>query len=343
MSKEIVNETPNPQLKTIVFLNNCILGEDTKWEVFFAYLKKKSWKPLFQAKNKEEIFQILNENKNLVNFNNLFLRKEVVQWIHDHTDKEDLIYVVSDFTDAPIHLLEINRTCKLLSYADYKTQQFDEHHSQLVTGEFLINYKNFFKCKKVLFVGPFILGKIVNSLTVGRTDIFSQPYGIFSIIWDYCMNFFTTLEVLWPLLFFFPSSNFALWIKIYILSTIVGGIGFMWRTLLELEEERKCIIEKKEVLFGGNFLFLHHSTSMTIFTSLAILYMVCVYGCGSLVNLKALVYSLGYGIMQFLFLTRTLKEKIIAKFVFLIGLTILIQPSVVGELCIFFGKKTPNI
>lgn len=329
------NKTSN-SVRTFVFLNDCVLGENTDWEIFFAYLKQQPWKTYLSSKNKKEL---MCNHSHLINFNNLFLRKEVVEWIKQNTHKEDIIYIVSNLPEVPFAVLELERECKLISYQEYSKEKIEENNTQIVTGEFWPNYKNFFKCKKVLFVGPYLLGKIVDSLTVGRTDVINNPYGVFSIIWDYFVNFFVTLEVLWPLLFFLPSTNFTLWVRVFMFSSVIGGIAVLWRTLLELESERKYLVNNKEVLFGGNFLYIHHSTSIAVYTSLVILLLVTFYGTTSLVNFKAMLYAYGYGLMQFLFLTRTFKEKVIAKFFTLLILTIAIQNNVIVELIQLFTKS----
>lgn len=323
-------------MKVFLFLNDCVLGENTTMEILFAYLKNSHWKDFFLSKNKKDL---LNKNFSLVNFNNLFLRKEVINWVEEKTSEEDIVYIISDLPHIPIELLELERKTEILTYEKYHSIINENNEDKIVvTGEIFQNYKYFFNCKKVLYVGPYLVGKFVNVLTVGRTEIIERPYGIFTVFWEYIFNFFANLDILWVLLFFLPSTNFDRWVKVFIIGSILRGISTLWRHLLELEEERKYLVDGKEVLMGGLFIQAHYSTYANLLMSL-ILFFGIIFYCLITLEISTLIYGLLYGFINFLFITRTFKEKILSRIFSLFFLTFIVQPSFLYELLkIKFGK-----
>jgi len=321
-------------MRIFVYLNDCILGENTTMELFFIYMRNHSLKETWQlllSSNPIKDQLLLGENK--MEFDNLFLRREVIEAINNYrkTHPDTSVEVVTDLKNLPIDLLEIEGQVETCTEKNLQEALKTEENYMLMTGDFFKNIKYFFKAQKTFFVGPYLVGKLVDMMTVGRTTIIDQPYGIFSIIWDYFCNPLGNIYVLWPLLFFLPSTSFELWKYAFFFSIILTGFASLWRHLLELENERVYAVKGQEVLMGGNFIFLHHSTLMAVIISFIFLYLTIFFGLYNWTCFKALIFSGIYSGVHFLFMARKNKEYVIAKMLITIILPLLLQPSFLSE------------
>jgi hypothetical protein len=353
-------------MKIFVYLNDCLLGENILVELFLIYVKKNGissiWK-LVKHYFKGDLMSILE--KESINVNNLFLRIEVVDKINEYILKYEnniSIEIISDLEYFPLNLLEINNlddkipvkiiyekefqdNIKIihkdikeeenLSIKQKKDQSLLKEQKDtkyiLITGDFLKNIKYFFKSSKTVFVGNYFIGKIINSINAGRTEIIHRPYGVFSLFYDYFINLFGTLVVLWPLLFFLPSSNFYFWKYVFLLSNFTVGFATLWRHLLELENERKALVDKKEVLFANSFLFLHYSVSWVIVLSILVALVTLILSLQNLITFKALIYAICYAFSHFIFIGRRNKEFIIWKILTVLILSIILEPTLLKE------------
>jgi hypothetical protein len=312
-------------MKIFIFLNDCLLGENTTLELFFIFLK-----------NGRNIPEKLLEMENKMEFNNLFLREETLKILNDYIKlyAHSEVNIVTNLSHIPLDILEIDTTNKInICNKDHMNNYIHESGKDyiLITGDFWKNIKNFFKAKRVVYVGPYLVGKIIDIMTAGRTTIINRPYGIFTIVWDYFCNVLGNIFILWPLLFFLPSSSFVFWKFAFFFSVILNGFGSLWRHFLELETERKFAAGKKEVLFATNFIYLHHSTYMAVIISFMFLLGTIMWGSSGLDYFKALIYAFIYSIVHFLFLTRSIKEYILAKISVILILPIILQPTLLFE------------
>jgi hypothetical protein len=348
-------------MKIFVYLNDCLLGENILAELSLIYLRRNGISNIFKLIKhyfKGDLLSLLESES--ININNLFLRTEVVEKTNDFIKKyEDNVQVeiISDLKYFPVDLLEIDslnekilikiieENMKILSENIDKIEKLsikekknqglldekENHQYILITGDFLKNIKYFFKSTKTVFVGDYFVGKFINTINVGRTEIIDRTYGIFSLFYDYFINFFSTLVVLWPLLFFLPSSNFYFWKYVFILSNFMVGVFILWRHLLELENERQALTDKKEVLFANSFLFLHYSVPFAIILSVIVLIGTIILGLQNLITFKALIYSIFYGAFHFIFIGKKNKEFIIGKILIVFILSIILEPTMLKE------------
>lgn len=321
-------------MKIFVYLNDCVLGENITIELFFIFVRshslKETWNLLKSSSPmKEELLKLAYK----LNFDNLFLRKEVIETINNYRkiNPDTKIEIVTDLKQVPLNLLEIDGDVEICSEKKMQEDLKTEESYILMTGDFFKNIKYFFKAQKTFFIGPYLVGKLVDMLTVGRTTIIEQPYGIVSTIWDYFCNPLGNIYVLWPLLFFLPSTSFELWKYAFFFSMILTGFMSLWRHFLELENERVYATKRQEVLMGGNFIFLHHSTFIAIIISFVFLYATIFFGLQNFVTFKALIFSTIYSIVHFLFMARKNKEYVIAKILVIIILPLLLQPTFLSE------------
>ena len=340
-------------MKIFVHLNDCLLGENTTLELIFIYLKHKGlfniWK-VIDAYLNDNLDEFLESVEHLMKFDNLFLRVEVKDAINQYIKlyPNSHIYIVSNLNHIPIALLELNDDipCEIIkekefhkmiqniqqeiNYSEDK-KKIDVPQYTLVTGDFFKNIFYFFQSNKTIFVGDYLVGKIVSTLSVGRTIFIERSYGILSNFYDYFINILNTIYVLWPLLFFLPSSNFYMWKYVFLFSSLLLGVSTLWRHFLELENEREALVDNKEVLFGNNFIFLHYSTSLNLFLSCVVLIGVILMGFQNLSTLKALLYASTYALVHFLFLGRTNKEFILSKIFIIFIMSNIIEPTIISE------------
>lgn len=341
-------------MKIFVYLNDCLLGENTSLELSFLYLRHKGISKIFKLiKNyfSGNLLELVGEMEEHMNFNNLFLRTEVKDAINKYTEEypNSSIEIISNLKNIPILLLELNEKTpvKVISEKEFKkniriiNEEITKIENSkntgnnpeyiLFTGDFLKNIFYFFKSTKTIFVGNYFVGKLVNALTAGRTFIIHRPYGIFSNFYDYFINFWNNIFVLWPLLFFLPSSNFYMWKYVFLLNSLLLGVSNLFRHFLELENERKALVNNKEVLFGNNFIFLHYSTSMGLLLALGILLICLGAGLQNIYTFKALIYATIFSLINFLFVGRSNKEFIISKVLVIFIMSNIIEPTIIKE------------
>lgn len=328
-------------MKIFIFLDDCLLGENTLIELFFIYCKKHTMKDIINVLwNWKSIKQtLLKEEKNM-KFANLFLAEDVLkvsnEYIKIYPDAE--VKIVTDLEHVPISDLELHKEATICNKIQMAEDIKNKEQYILVTGNLWSNIRFFFKAIKTVFVGPIILGKIINLFNVGRTIVINRSYGVLTVIWDYFFNVLNNIFVFWPLLFFLPSTSFDLWKYAFFFNIIIGGFANLWRHFLELENERSCVVEGKELLFGGNFILLHHSTFISIIVSLILLFLTIIFGFHSLNALRALIFSIIYNIILFFFIARSNKEYVIAKLLVTILLPLIIQPTLLPEMIMSIAK-----
>lgn len=330
-------------MKMFIFLDDCLLGENIKMELFFIFLKKKSFKEIikyiFSSNKLEKLLEIEKE----LNFENLFLQQKVVEEIKKQKINYNIenIFIVTDFNNINLNSLEINEeniNINILKEKDFKEEMKKEEKFILITGNYF-HIKYTFKSEKTIYVGPVILGKIINSINVGRTIVINRDLGIFTTMWDYFFNIVNNLFILWPLLFFLPSTNFNLWKYTFAINIILTGFLSLWRHFLELENERKFYMENKEVLLGTNFIFLHHSTFANMILSIFFLFLILIFSFQSFIHFKALIISIIYSTIHFFFLARKRIEHFLAKLIIVIFLPIIFEPSTLNDLLKLFFQK----
>lgn len=343
-------------MKIFVYLNDCLLGENISVELSLLYLRTYGIGKIFKLIKSYfngTLYDLIGPMESQMNFNNLFLRTEVKDSINKYIDEypNSSVEIISNLENIHLLLLELNNKVpiNIINEKEFKNKieilnkeikevedfkEKDHVNSPeyiLFTGDFFKNISYFFKSTKTIFVGNYFVGKLVNSLTVGRSFVIHRPYGIITNFYDYFINFFNNIYVLWPLLFFLPSSNFYMWKYVFLLSSLLIGVSNLFRHLLELENERKALVGNKEVLFGNNFIFLHYSTSMAILLGIIILLVAVLLGCQNIYTFKALIYAITYSIINFIFIGRSNKEFIISKFLVIFIMSNIIEPTIIKE------------
>lgn len=342
-------------MKIFVYLNDCLVGENISVELSFLYLRHKGiskiW-TLIRNYFNGNLLEIVAPMEEFLNFNNLFLKTEVKDTINKYMENypNASIEIISNLKHVPLILLELDDKypIKVITEKDFKREvkeinrninrleDFNKEKEEvpayiLVTGDFFKNIFYFFKSSKTLFVGNYFVGKLVDMLTAGRTTVIHRPYGILSNFYDYFINFFNSIYVLWPLLFFLPSSNFYMWKYVFLLSSLLIGVSNLFRHLLELENERKAVAEDKEVFFGNNFIFLHYSTSSSIYLIIGVILLSIGLGVQNIYTFKALIYASCYSLVNFLFLGRSNKEFILSKMLIIFIMSNVIEPTIIKE------------
>jgi hypothetical protein len=349
-------------MRIFIYLNDCLLGENTSLELSFLYLRYNGIGKIFKLiksyfnGNLQELITTMEEN---LNFNNLFLRTEVRDTINKYIEDYPncSVNIISNLKKIPLPLLEINDKVqiKIINEKEFKKniKEINDEIKQLetnskntnmpeyilFTGDFFKNIFYFFKSSKTIFVGNYFIGKFVDMLTTGRTLIIHRPYGLLTNFYDYFINFFNNIYVVWPLLFFLPSSNFYMWKYVFLLSNLLIGVSNLLRHLLELENERKALIDNKEVFFGNNFIFLHYSTSMGLILSGFIFFISIIIGCQNIYTFKGLIYAIFYSMVNFIFVGRRNKEFIISKILIIFIMSNIIEPTLIKE---WFAIKINN-
>jgi hypothetical protein len=322
-------------MKIFIFLNDCLLGENTTIELFFIFLKTRSLREIYNLiKQGRNIPNKLLEIQKEMQFDNLFLCDKVVtitnQYIQTYT--QSIVYIVTNLSFIPLESLELDGELILCNSAQMRKEINTTEDYILITGDFWSNITLFFKAKKIIFVAPSIIGKLVDLISVGRTVVIDRSYGAITIIWDYFLNIINNIFILWPLLFFLPSTSFIMWKYAFFFSIILCGFASLWRSFLELEKERNFAVQKQEVLMGANFIFLHHSTFVGIIISLILLFITIIFGIKGFNEFRALIFSIIYSSVHFIFFTRKEKEYIIAKVITLLLLPCILQITLLPEL-----------
>jgi hypothetical protein len=341
-------------MKIFVYLNDCLLGENISLELSFLYLRHNGISKIFKlVKNyfNGNLLELVGHMEEHMNFNNLFLRIEVKDMINKYILEypEASIEIISNLKNVKLLLLELDDKVpvKVISEKEFKknikiineeiVKMEDGKNIEnipkyiLFTGDFFKNIFYFFKSTKTIFVGNYIIGKLVDGLTAGRTTVIHRPYGIVTNFYDYFINFFSNIYVIWPLLFFLPSSNFYMWKYVFLLSSLLIGVSNLSRHLLELENERNAIVNNKEVLFGNNFIFLHYSTSMALLLIGFVILLSLFLGFQNIHTFKALIFGIGYSVVNFLFIGRGNREFIISKILIIFIMSNIIEPTIIKE------------
>lgn len=333
--------------ENIIFveLNECLIGEHVCWESFFLYLRNKKIEGIKNLTNLESICAVREEvcNHSLINFNNCFLRTEIVEEIHhilkNNQDKNFRINIISHINIAELIKNEIiNDDIKNIDVIE-DIKDNEAINTMLNTTDnnyYLISsswkyYKCFFNNKKNIFVGDYFIGLIFDMISAGRTKILSISYGSFYIIWKYLFSI-TDLFMFWPYLFFLPSLNISLLKYVFLTSIFMSMCVKIIRTCLQLEEERSFLSNNYECVVGEEFLYDHYSVNNAIIIACVSLLISLIFGMWSP---RSLLFAMIYSAQEFFFMTRTKKEYFLSKIFVVICGIIIIHPSLLMDMIKF--------